>query len=655
MALISILVNNILIDFVPETLSIKTENDAFVTDFKVSYTTYPFLVVENRNTITALGPRALASVRRQKKVSCIVLLNGERFTGEIVTAEYLPNHRKCDLRFGSSLVAMMSEKIGNFLPTFSITGAPDFIPYAEKSDEVPAGYDQWPDYMKTFIGKVYPDVNFAFPQMYFSTKYFGADETPEESDEWYYYEKNVNRQGLFGTPGAGIVLHNNTFSVNGQTTNVFNYTAVSPQLLILGILHYVFNANGWKIAGNFTTNDFIRRLALYSEADNLTAVTVGPPIVSYNWGDMVYRAGDNFGYYWYFNAFSIVAPGEYVFEYDVTELYRGADVYPIPVTELRLSWINDPGVGYPLWDGDPYLMFTNNNDANNLSFKGEVTVTVEPNQVPGTLYVWYSLNTDFGPRTNVPVSFSLVKKVNQKVLHAAHPTVQLSRYVPDWTVADFISEIKKTFGVAVTPDENSRTISFDFAKDSLSGAKHILKNAPYSEKYEAPEFTGYVLKYANSEDTYMYIDPQGTTLGKNPDDDYTQAYENKFKLIPTNATTAVLDNVSEKDGVGLMILSPGSISPGTAPAIAPSYDGNVLSIDGTTGLYEVYWKKLMRVLLNGAKITVTLTLTAIELKKINALKNVYFGSQAYFLLSTEAKPTRQDNFTVTLELIAETL
>ena len=153
----------------------------------------------------------------------------------------------------------------------------------------------------------------------------------------------------------------------------------------------------------------------------------------------------------------------------------------------------------------------------------------------------------------------------------------------------------------------------------------------------------------------MYIDPQGTTLGKNPDDDYTQAYENKFKLIPTNATTAVLDNVSEKDGVGLMILSPGSISPGTAPAIAPSYDGNVLSIDGTTGLYEVYWKKLMRVLLNGAKITVTLTLTAIELKKINALKNVYFGSQAYFLLSTEAKPTRQDNFTVTLELIAETL
>lgn len=658
MALISILVNNIPIDFVPETLSIKTENDAFVTDFKVSYTTYPFLVIENKKTLAALGTRSLASVLRKKKVSCIVLLNGERFSGEIVTAEYTPNHRKCDLRFGSSLVGMMSENIGTFLPTFSITGDTDFLPYTDTLDEVPEGYQEWVPYMKGFMGKMYPEVNFAFPIMYFPTKYF--TEKPAEDDPWYYYENYVNRQAvrrLFIVPGEGVVLHNNNFVIEGQNTTVLNLTPVSPQMFLLGILQYIFAANGWNIAGTFTTSEFIRRLVLYSDADNLTKTTVGPPIVSYTWADMVYRFGDNFGFYWFYNVFSIVAPGEYVFEYDVTEILRGAGLETYSISELRLSWITDPAAGHPInWDGDPYLMYKNYNDGNTLNYKGEVTVTVEAAQVPGTLYLWYAVDkAKAGSTSSVPSSFNIIKKVNQKTFYAAHPTVQLSRYVPEWTVGTFISEIKKTFGVAVTTDETSRTIRFDFVKDTLSPGKFSIKNAPYVEKYEAPEYTGYVLKYANTEDAYLYIDPQGTTLNKNPDDDYTQAYENKFKLIPTNATTAVLDAVSEKDGVGLMILNPGSVGPDIAPAIIPAFGENILNFDGENGLYEVYWKKLLRIMLNGAKITVTLTLTAIERKKINELKGVYFGHQAYYILSTESKPTRQDNFTVTLELIAETL
>jgi len=122
MALIEIFANGIRLDFVNETLSVKTENNAFITDFKVSYNTFPFLVIENRNAKAALGPRDITSINKKTSVPVVVLFSGQRYTGTLTVSSYLPQYRKCNLKFGSAILPIMDKKCADFLPVHTGPG-----------------------------------------------------------------------------------------------------------------------------------------------------------------------------------------------------------------------------------------------------------------------------------------------------------------------------------------------------------------------------------------------------------------------------------------------------------------------------------------------------------------------------------------------------
>ena len=104
MAIIRIVANGIELDFVRETLKIKKENNSFIPTFKVSYNSYPFLIVENSKTASALGTREITSVLKKKIVPVFVYEMGIPYYGELEIISYISGFRKCNLRFGSDII-----------------------------------------------------------------------------------------------------------------------------------------------------------------------------------------------------------------------------------------------------------------------------------------------------------------------------------------------------------------------------------------------------------------------------------------------------------------------------------------------------------------------------------------------------------------------
>jgi|GEM_PF-6619440 len=633
MSIIKIVANGMELDVVKDSLTIKKENNIFIPDFKVSHSTFPFLIIENEKTKRALGTRDMTSVLRTKTVPVTVFEMGERYYGELQILTYPTGLRKCNIKYGSDVLKIMDKKVGELLPVVSvIPGVTNPVPFTEEALEVTPGYLNWQGYPAQFAGKIYPEVNYQFPTMYWPKKF--NDDTPETDDEWYFYQGNYN---AFAKPSGSFKM--NFYTIADQNVTIINTQVPSPQLFLLAVLEYCFATIGYKIAGDFVQSDFIRRILLLSTKTNLCKVMIAPEQQYFDFSNMVQIEQVLF-YDQYIYSIPANAAGTYTFNYRVHEPLRpGGISYDEHRSLLRYGFDED----------SPYIYY-NANDPANLIFEGSFTIDVSQEQIGKNIVIAYYGHHNL---QGTPVSFFISWSNNSKPFQLMHPTIALGRYTPDWTLSTFINEVKKKFCLDVRFDDLAKVAYFNFADKVITHpAKHIALKSLAVDDYTPPENIGFILKHGNDQDPFIYVDKIGVTVNLDKTEaDFVETIESKFKLVTHNGTTADLSTMDDIDGTGLMVYNPDPDAEGFPfPLIAKSYNGRTLAFEGSLGIYNTCYRKVLQFRLNASTLEISGPFTETEISQINKLLKIYIDSQAYVITAMEYEPATQDKYQVKLEL-----
>ena len=637
MSLIQIFANGIALDFVKETLTVKKENNAFITDLKVSHSSYPFLIIENQQTKNALGPRDIASVIRRKVITVYVIEAGEKYFGQLEVLSYTEGFRKCNLKYGSVLIDGLEKKLQDLLPVVSIIpGETNPVAYSDEATELVEGYDEWDTFPMGFINKIFPEVNYCFPTMVWPDK-FGDDE------EWATYMHLYNNYNTLGPR-----YRQNTFSIIDDLVELHHFNVPSPQLFLLGILKIAFAYFGYTIDGDFVASDFARRLLVLSTKDNLCKVPIAPDTETLDFTDFPFAG--TFGYRYYIHHFNPTAAGDYVFNYSVTEPLRTGGEQNITVSGLIY------GEGDNVITDARTTAYKNRNIAGALNFNGSFTITVGDEQVGNPFFIAWML--DFDAQNILPTHFEITNKKTPVNFYMMHPTIALGRYAPDKSLSNYVNDIKNLFNLDITFNDQQKKVSFNFAEQlAISNDKFVINRSLAYDEYTPAANTAFVLMYGNSEDSYMYIDRNGPVNNKSYTEDFTSVITNGFKLVPLNNFSAVLSTIDDKDGVGLMIYNPVQYEEEEFnwPVISPDYLGQRLSMIAEKGIYNSFWKTSLKIRLNAGAVEVKEPFTENEIAAIARVQKVYLDNQAYNVLSIEYSETKQSLYLVTLQLESITI
>lgn len=628
MALIQIFANGIALDFVKETLSIKKENNALITDFKVSHSSVPFLIIENATTIQALGSRDLTSINKKRIIPVDVIELGEKYYGELQVLSYVNGYRKCNLKYATQLLTLMNTKIGDFMPVVSvIPGETNPAPYIkEETFTKQSGFytpSEWRNYPVNFIGKSFPEVKWQFPTMKWSNK-FG--EALTQDDHWIDYTNYIN---LFNDD-LTVFIENEYVDTTVEIISVSNKNVVSPQVYLLSPLFYALETKGFTLAGGFTQSEFIRRLLFFSNENNLTKTTLSVLLKTYSFSG-AWEYSSLAKSYFKSESYTIPTPGKYTIEYSFTFSGPATSISGVPL--FRLYFVKPGGTTGP----EIFTVRTISTTTFEVNGKEEIELN------SGNSVLYY-----FSKDSIMPVSFSVKIKNNfKKEYEKLHPTIELSRYLPDWTFADYLNQLKNTFNLNVSINDFKKEFFLDFVEDFIVNEEKVIVNKSLEiESYEQIPYEAFVLSYANEKDTALYITSTGPEIKTTQFSDFDFSLKNKFKLISRNSITAELsDELADKEGTGLMIYDPAN-----KPFISESFNGKNLKIEGAGGIHETFWLKTLKFRLNASVLELSGPFSEIELKKIANVNKIYIDNQGYIVSSLEYSETNQENFILNLRL-----
>ncbi|KIQ22631.1 hypothetical protein RT99_05850 [Flavobacterium sp. MEB061] len=617
MSLIKIIANDIELDFVKETLSIKTENNAFSRDFKVSATSYPFLIIENTKTNNALGTRDLASVKKKKIIQVTVFDGGLKYYGELQVLTYLTNFRKCNLKYSSVILSIMNKKIADFMPIVSVI--PDEenpVPYAEETSGIVEGSNYWQTYPLSFLNKIFPEVKWQFPTMNWFNK-FGVG--LESDDEWYYFKNKINEYDQ-----NGLIL--NTYELIDNDMIVKNKNVVSPQVFLLSPLYYALESIGFKAIGSVCENDFIKRLLFLSTRNNLTLTDyfkqVFPPLAKFD-------AGNHF--FWSTNFFyEIFTPGTYYIKYRFEEKTFPENPYGVTFNIM--------------FAGSLIFSYVYPSNSPDKVFEGIVEFEVTGEELTHQLVFGYST------QQNVMPVYSLSTLNNDNKYHQMHPTIQLGRFLPDWTFGKYLNEMQKLFNLEIIPDDFSQTLALNFNEDTIANsATYEIKKSLNMSSYDPTPYNAFLLKYENEEDTALWITTEGVEDFNTQSSDFSQTLGSNFKYVPVTSSADLSDALESKSGSGLMIYDPTN-----KPFISENYIGQTLKMTGAKGIYQMFWRLQLKFLLNSSAVELSGAFTETEKNKILKLKRIFIDHQEYFISTMESTETQQENFKIKFNLFSIT-
>lgn len=625
MGLIKIIANNIELDFVKESLSIKTENNALSRDFKVSATSYPFLIVENKNANKGLGTRDLASIKKKKVIEVIVFEGINKYYGELQILSYLNGFRKCNLKYSSLILSIMNKKIADFMPVVSVI--PDEInpvPYSEKSDVPLSGSEHWQTYPLSFLDKKFPEVKYQFPTMKWLNK-FGVN--MEADDPWHLYNNSINEYNEDG-------LIENTYNIVADVCTVENRNVVSPQIFLLAPAFYALQSLGFTLSGNFPISEFIKRLLFQSSKNNLTEthplkdvefITMPTSFthhIEYDGGTPIYE------FYRSYRTITATVAGNYFFEYDFDE----PSFAPVPgfVTRKRLQIFYIEKNAFQHFENDPAQRY-----------KGVIKVEITEDLVGIPIILSYESPTPTLPAYTIKKTIGFLN-----IFHQMHPTIQLGRYLPDWTFGTYLNEMQNLFNLEIIPDDFSKRLFLNFNEETIATtATYIEKKSLIMNSYDPTPYNAFLLKYDNEEDEALWINTESVTVYNKQTSDFSANLSSKFKHIPVTYTAELSEALDSKNGTGLMIYDPAN-----KPYISADFLGQTLKMNGNKGIYQVYWKKWLKLLLNSSSIELTGPYTETEIRKILKLKRIFIDHQEYIIAATEYTESQQDNFKIKFSL-----
>lgn len=619
---LKIIVNNIELDHVREDAQIHNENSSFFDAIKVQHTTRPIRIVENNAAIAALGEFSIAAAKKTRYFPGEVVIGATRYAAVLTQLESIRGFRKCDLKFGSEINKIMDKKISSFFPGFSVINALFPVAYtAEAKDE----FNNQPDWVAqaaALDGKIFPEVMWQLPRMEYFNK-FGTDLKAE--DAHFYFRGTINGRDLSNLRTNSIISNANYFVM--QNNNV-----LSPQVFFLAPLFYAFQSIGYKLQGNMVVSAFFKRLLLLSFNDNMVKISRKPPGVQLDiavptWERKTVYGLQNYPYQSYVKEVIFNPPnaGDYILRYDMNILFEGTNLlaYGVEIFQGGNLSAVQAGSAFPG------------------RFEGKLYFTVEEGDenAPVT-FVYYNFNKIM-PEPGYEIGW--LEDLPEQDFYDMHPTVDFSRYIPDWTVIDFLNKIQKQFNLKIDVDDIEKTISLNFNEDDyLIGGKSvtIAKSLEIAEiKNVVAE--SYVLKYENSADAFSFIAQPGVLRDEN-----TTEIVTAFKFIPEGRQSCELSKeVEDKAGVGLLIYDPVR-----QPDISPSYAGKNLNIPGTGGVTETYHKRWLLFRLNSGNVVLKGPFSKTELHQISKLMKIIIDNQKWLVKSIDYKENSNALFETELEL-----
>jgi hypothetical protein len=631
MGIIRIVKDGIELSYVKETLSIRKENNSLIRDLKISHTNFPFLLPENKNLKLALGPRDITSLNKTKTVTVQVYENDVLYSGELQILSYLKGYRKANLKFASPVLSIMNKKISDFMPKISVTGATTGIPdYVTESDTVFTGDASWPTYVAGHINQGFPAVKWNFPTMLWRNK-FG--ENLESDDAWINYKQKVN---LF----IEDVFQLNTYEyVTPGEIEVVNQNVPMPQVYLLSPLFYALQSLGFEYSGNFVTNAFIKKIMLLSFKDNLTKVLLKTTNTDIIWdgawstfliGVIPFNRKREIR--------DITESGTYSISINFT-LAAVSTIYPASFYTRVVVRRYQNIIGWVETDNE--VVFRRKNQTSGEVIEGEFTMDF----IAGDRIYF-----DFDCVQEVmPLSYTIGYRIGNgdKDFYQMHPTIDLGRYLPNWTVATYLNNIKNWFNLKFDIDDLSKKVSLNFNEDWLKNQQpQVLRKSMAIKSYDPKPIDSVLLKFENDEDTAIWIDDSGADIFTNQESFNNEVYDCKFKFVPNENSTALLSEALEdKSGVGLMIYDEQA-----APLISESYNGKTLKIEGAGGIYESYWKLFIRFRLNASVIEMEGAFTKTEIGKFIKAERIYTNNQDCIVSLLEYKELNSDYYRVTFKV-----
>jgi hypothetical protein len=618
MGIIRIVKDGIELSYVKETLSIRKENNSLIRDLKVSHTNFPFLLPENKNLKLALGPRDITSLNKTKTVTVQVYENDVLYSGELQILSYLKGYRKANLKFASPVLSIMNKKIADFMPTVSVTGATTGIPaFVEESENVFSGDSYWPSYVDGFINQGFPAVKWNFPMMLFPNKFgenLGIDDT------WFNYAGKIN---FFNEEG---VFELNTSIYEDLSYEISNTNVPTPLVYLLSPLYFALQSIGFTYSGEFPNDIFIKKILFLSFKDNLCKVipTSEPEVITLP--GLVSSLSSFVSIY----EFTPDTVGTYVVKYEFEENLFLVSSDFLRVKSLTISF-DGASDGYK----HPY-------GASARIYEGTIEINVSASQLGKKIKIVYRT-----PINSLPdYSLTIQLRINKDFMQM-HPTIQLGRYLPDWTFATYVNNLKNWFNLKFDIDDLTKKLQLNFNESWLKNQKPTILNKSMSFKsYEPKPIDSVLLKFENDEDTAIWIDASGAEIFTNQQSDYNEEYTCKFKYVANKFGTAYLsEELDSKSGVGLLIYDEDN-----APFISESYNFKTLKIEGAGGIYESYWKLFIRFRLNASVIEMEGAFTKTEIGKFIKAERIYTNNRDCIVSLLEYKELNSDYYRVTFKV-----
>ncbi|CAM1357671.1 hypothetical protein [Tenacibaculum halocynthiae] len=593
--MIKIVRNNIELQIVTDTLTITTQNTAFSDSFSLDYSQNPFLIVENEKTINALGSRHILSLTKQKEYEVTVFKDEKVYFGKLKVRSYITGARKCDLVFGSELIKILDKPISDFMPTIYLS---EEIPYTSKTV---VKIDQQPIIDKLLLHQVkkYPEVDFQFPEI-------NASDLYEKKYEWINYQEYINKRNI------DFRLVENDYSYTNNKLEVFNKNVIVTSVYLRSIFDYFLNDVQYKLIGNVEESLFFKELMLLSKNTNMTKYEVytfksSIRIDEYNPTDFAVAQSIQKRI-----KFSEIEAGQ-------IKITINFNNYPEP------SSLNDY---LTIYAGAKYLAFysyTNNGG----SFNSVFLYDIQPEDIDKDLIFTY-----YHEDRLLPESYNiLVDKVSDnQVLNLIHPTIDLSRHVPELTVSGMLTNCKNLFNLKIDIDDSLKVVSLDFIDEYLNSIDIVDLSSFNLEvkSYENNQSDVFKISYANED--FIRIDKNGITKDPVLEKDAV-IIENEFLPLPFNETHQVLKKNDLEKGIVLLLNNSGKSN------TVKEIDNQTLDLIGEKGIGNKRWKDWVRFRQFASSIKLVGELPKYIISQIEKKKKIYFDNIVFLVkeITTQEK------------------
>lgn len=601
MPLIKIYASGVELDYIDDTLSIKVSQELLSDDIKIDGSEYPFLIIENQSTENALGS-ASAFLSNRKQYFPITVVNATgMYMGELQVIECFDYYRKCNVRFYPQIYQLSQTKIRDFFPTVSvIPGEVNPIPYSNKSIGLLAGAEWWTPYVDGFKNKKFPQVNWQFPTISYPTK-FGE---VKEGSDWETYRNHLNLKDEWG-----IIPNTHVWTAGGLLIHNLNVPVVCPYLL--APLSLAVESIGLGYSGNILNDEFLKSIVFIPKEDNLVQITQATAPTSIDLLSQPFTPNNDFFYkFQKAVAFTVYERGEYQVEFDIEERANFSRMYVVV-----------PNVGIQeLFEHDDLGNTTNQKTGSARFFIKEL---VNNSAQIGVLYL---AARAVNPKIN-SLTFSQTMK---KDGYQMHPTIEVGRYVPDWTFGEYLNEMRKLFNLDFVFNEYTNSLEVNFLDQVIQNKSPVQLQSYKMKSYQNSGHEDIVFSYDNTIDQQLKRTINSSELGYFPERDKTKLLRNKFKKLDyKNYSIELTKNDEEKSGIGL-----GLYDPTKSVFCIENINGKSLEL---SNIVENHFKLTIENYIEGSIFTVEQKVSQYELLRIQENRFVVIDHLVYYVNTIEYK------------------